>query len=436
MTMTTAIDILNKGLKLVVETNNVELLPWIFAQGRPTNVNECLLIAIEKDYKEMVTTLVAKITTPVSKRPLMIKHSGLLKMSKSTTHTTLNSELMATLHEKPEQALADLNAGIISIEEINYQNGSGWTVLMYLCRNASQIPNSELIIQKLLDLGADINLDSDKGTTALMLAAHNTKEESNDKILEILLKHPKILVNKINKCKRTALDMACGGFNKTVSEKTVEMLLAHPEIDVNLMNPLRRSCMHSIEKIVEMFLKHPKIDVNQPRGGGTVLIEACGESKNHASEKVVELLLNHPAIDVNAADNFGVTALINACKTPDSSTEGTVQMLLKHPKIQVNLASKCGWTALGYACFHGKPNLVDMLLKHPGIVVDPRAKMNGRGIILYAFMTGNMEVTERLIKISHYEISLENDFDELAQVSIQQRKEFLAFYKKLGCKYT
>ena len=274
-TSTIAIETLNKALKIAVESNNLELIQWIFSQGTPSNLNESIAIAVEKSYTDMVTILTKKVVVVVPPKPRqLILGTQKLKMNTNGYTATSNCQLMETLFldNGSDQALQDLNAGLVDLSEINHKNSHGWTVLMYLARNAKHIKNSDKLVQKLIDLGADVNLKNSSDYPALWLASCNTVEHSTENVVEMLVKHPKIDINITFPSGDSLLTVAAYHSINNTTPKTVEILLSHPDINVNHRQPGTQKTpvslvanglgVESSKKVLEMLLKHPKIDIS------------------------------------------------------------------------------------------------------------------------------------------------------------------------------
>ena len=188
------------------------------------------------------------------------------------------SALMVTLKQNPVQALKDLESGEVSLEEINHQNSGKWTALMYVCRNSCKISNSAVLIQKLLDLGANVNLKMADDFTALILTCSSSN--TDDKAAEILLKHPGIEVNHFTSSGYdTALTFAChNGFTKRV-----EMLMKHPKIDIKIkpnggidaFKTVISFCPKgSMPAILKLFCQHPQFDMATTMSFDTHAIKA------------------------------------------------------------------------------------------------------------------------------------------------------------------
>ena len=263
---------LDKILQIAVEKNIPDLLSWVFTQGTPSNVKECLVMAVEKQHIAIIETLTEQLTkisksSPIVQRPLVIITDRSFEMSHLSTNTKNNSVLMETLISSPEKAYDELCSGIISLEEINHPNNQGWTALMYVCRQTVKIGDvAYLLIQKLLDLGADINATDCSKWTSLMYVCYYGME----KACEILLKHPKIDINAKDNSEATALSLAC--FNNAGKFST---------------------------KIVTDLLKMPLININQTRFGTSILMLLC----NTKQMGLVELCLKYPTLNVLQRDS-------------------------------------------------------------------------------------------------------------------------------------
>ena len=160
--------------------------------------------------------------------------------------------MLKDLVENPKKAFVDLNAGVVSIEEINYSS-AGWTALMYLCRNAKTGTMEYELIQKLLDMGADPNILGLAGSTALMMACLNL-EDGAEKIVELLLKHPKIDVNQKDYDGHSAVRLAVDYSSK--NKKMRDMLMKDARINMNDIQLYSYS--HAVQaELMEMYFSHP-----------------------------------------------------------------------------------------------------------------------------------------------------------------------------------
>ena len=147
---------------------------------------------------------------------------------------------------------------------------------------AMRDPCSDKLVQKLIDLGADVNLKNSSDCPALWLASCNTVKDSTENVVEMLANHPKIDINFTNQYGDPLLFVVAFYSNKTTTPKTIELLLRHPDINVNQMQP-------STNKTALMM-------VAQNLGG-------------HSSKDCLKMLMKHPKIDMNLKDAHGATAM-------------------------------------------------------------------------------------------------------------------------------
>jgi ankyrin repeat protein len=71
---------------------------------------------------------------------------------------------------------------IYQLPNLEYKNEKGWSVLIM-----AAFAHSYKIVEKLLEMGADINATNNKGTTVLMYAKTKVKENSNFAFLDFLI---------------------------------------------------------------------------------------------------------------------------------------------------------------------------------------------------------------------------------------------------------
>ena len=241
---TTSTETFNKVLKIAVEKGNLELIQLVCAQSTPTNYDECLVLATEKGQTDIIFFLMQKMAPPVSipiqagvpvlPRKLVILDEP-LDMSPMSPLITENSALMATMVKNPAKALKDLESGVVSLEEINHRNVRHWTVLLYVIRNAKSIRQAEEIVQKLIDLGANVN--DNTYVPAIYYALRYSRTESTEKMVEILLKHPKINLNLVAPVSgQTPLIEMISHPREQISFKSLELLLKDPRLNLNAKN--------------------------------------------------------------------------------------------------------------------------------------------------------------------------------------------------------
>ncbi len=71
---------------------------------------------------------------------------------------------------------------IHQLPNLEYKNEMGWTLLVI-----AAFAHSYKIVEKLLEMGADVNATNNKGTTVLMYAKTKVKENSNFAFLDFLI---------------------------------------------------------------------------------------------------------------------------------------------------------------------------------------------------------------------------------------------------------
>jgi len=253
-----------------------------------------------------------KIST--GKRKLEI-HDIKLNMSVYTKNIGLNSTLMITIHKNIKVVYQELQSGIISLEEINYQNEAGWTVFMYLAANSSTYART-MIIPKLLALGANVNLKNNKDSTALMYACRYSGKTSSEPIVRLLLDNPNIDVNIIDNETMTALLYACT-YLDTSTYNTIKMLLVHSNIDVNIQDKDGRNALMILCKI-----KMSKDSINDVK----------------EIKEIIELLLNNVHLNINHTDCEGNTALHYLFQNYDKECiEVLAELFYVHPRIRYKI---------------------------------------------------------------------------------------------------
>ncbi len=314
---------IDKALKIAVETNNMPFLEWVFTQGEPTNLSECLLLATEKNQVEQIAFLTKKLPPQlkvVKKRALHLQQSNNCYCHSQSMGNI--SQLMFDLKHNKHKAETDLEEGEISKEEINYQNHDGYTALHYVCNNVANFMNPEKLVQKLLDAGADVNLLTKDNSTVLNLLFRNCESsETVYKVAKILMKIPGIVINKFNNYGTDVMYYALAYFD----DKLIEILLDNPEYDVN----------------------------SKDNSGNTVLMKVSRQFKHKENMiKILQVLLNHSKIDINTQNNEGMTALMFLCENIETVNcfEKCASLFLAHPQIDLKIKTNAGQTALDIAC--------------------------------------------------------------------------------------
>jgi ankyrin repeat protein len=215
-------------------------------------------------------------------------------------------------------------------DKINYKNIYGNTALILAAKYANTT-SSEVIVNMLIEAGADLYSTNDNGMTALMVAARWAKSSSSENTVKILIEAGSDLNTQKNNG-WTALMLAAGRSNSTSSENTVKILI-EAGADINIKS----------------------------EGGTTALMIASARSKTNSSENTVKMLIEAGA-DLNLENKNGWTALYVA--TRDSSTtssENTVRMLI-NAGADVNLQTKKFQTPLMLASNFSNFSVVKLLL--------------------------------------------------------------------------
>lgn len=344
MTTNPTTETLNKALKFAAESNNVKFMEWVFTQGNPTNINECMLLAVEKNNKEAMAFLTEKLPSAKKVRPYD-------RLPSLLSPTNLWQDF---IYNEPK-FIEDLEKGIVSAEEINERNDCGETILFTLCARINFMPGVDKLVQLLLDNGADVNILSKNNSTALMVLAKQLETKAVVKVAKLLLEKNVININNVDKENMTLMDYVCNNFN---TGEFFHIILNHPaydvnNIDVNGYTSLLYQCstvnshrQHSSE-IVEMLLKKPNINVNATnKNGETALTMLITESNSPYTEKKLEHLLKHPKIDVNLFNYKGLTPLMLCAKLyAQEGMDTVVKLLLEHPNIKPKINNIEGMTA-------------------------------------------------------------------------------------------
>lgn len=195
----------NTNLKYAIEKGNTQLVEFILAKPeKPTNLEECLSLAIEKKIDDKIIDLLVKQLTnktpipekvpekvpelptfPIYKRPIQYGCDFCYE----------HSVFICDLKDKPNTVWANFQREKYSADELKYKNEKGATALHYLAYHASEIPHGVEMFASLMDM-LDINEITKSGGTPLrsaMIKCGYTKP--NLEIVKLLLNHPKIDLN-------------------------------------------------------------------------------------------------------------------------------------------------------------------------------------------------------------------------------------------------
>ena len=222
-----------------------------------------------------------------------------------------------------------------------------------------------VIVQRLLENGAQMNSRDECDLTPLLLASR----EGHEKVVKLLLSQDDIGVNSQDWNGITPLLYAA----KNGHEGVVKLLLSQDDIAVNSQGkygstPLSYAAKNGHEGVVKLLLSQDDIGVNSKDWYGmTPLLYAA----KNGHEGVVKLLLSQDDIGVNSKDWYGMTPLLYAAK---NGHEGVVKLLLSQENIGANSQDEWGNTPLLYAAEAGREGVVKLLLSQDDIAVNSQGK--------------------------------------------------------------
>lgn len=298
--------------------------------------------------------------------------------------------------------VSNLNYLLFTIPDINEINDDGETLLTWACRSCA-VPlvdkllsknlidvnkkniwefsplslachaNSAVIVELLLEKGANVNIPDHNGDYPLTIAY---KRGSLD-IMRLLLEHEadmytassnEVLLNSdlesILNSLHVYLEPSIGFsfMHKACNENNVDVInfliqkygdrYIH-EADDNGLYPIHYACMNEAIDAVRILLQHganPNVRSNK---GFYPIGFACMVS----SYDLVEYLVDNGA-SVNVSDRFYNTPLMYACITSSTSI---ARLLIEH-QADVNICNVSGFTPLMSACKSNNLSLVNVLL--------------------------------------------------------------------------
>lgn len=246
-----------------------------------------------------------------------------------------------------------LNRGV----NINYQDQSGNTALLYAINN-----NNQEMVKILLTHGANPNLEDQRGVTPLILAT----SENATSIVQELLNHG-ANPNQQDKWEETPLYFAARNGNLDM----LETLLNHganpdltPLFKKFIFNPMFREKAITQKTIQLLHRFYPPVNLalTNPEGVTNLMILSSNPEKTATLEE-----LNPEEVQsiVNRQDNQGNTALIYAVNHNPNPT--LIRYLIRNgadPLIKNNE----GYSAFDYARDLGERNIINimMLYSSPG----------------------------------------------------------------------
>ena len=256
-----------------------------------------------------------------------------------------------------------------------------------------------VIVQRLLENGAQINSRDEHKSTPFLLASR----EGHEKVLELLLERGNAGINSPNIDGLTPLHEAAAAGHTAV----VKLLLSHDDIAVNSQDqngdtPLSCAAWNGHEAVVKLLLSHDDIAVNsQDKNRDTPLLCAVW----NGYEVVVKLLLSHDDITVNSQNKNGDTPLLWAAS---NGYEAVVKLLLSHDDIVVNSQDDSGRIPLLYAAGRGHKRVARLLLSRDDIAVNFKDR-DGRTPLLYAAWKGHEAVVKLLLNHNGIVVNSQDD---------------------------
>jgi ankyrin repeat protein len=239
----------------------------------------------------------------------------------------------------------------------------------------------KVVVQLLLDQGADVKATDTRGETSLHVASRNGHYE----VVQLLLNQG---ADHKAACMKggTSLHVASGNGHREV----VQLLLekgADVEAKDNLhRTPLYLASGNGHREVIQLLLDQGA-NVKAANKGGETSLYVASENGNR---EVVQLLLDQGA-DVKVANISGWTLLHVASR---NGRREVVQLLLDQGA-DVKVANISGWTSLHLASSNGHREVVQLLLKKGA---DVEAKDNFYRTPLYrASKNGHREVVQLLL---------------------------------------
>jgi len=206
-----------------------------------------------------------------------------------------------------------------------------------------------VIVQKLLDKGADINARAGRYGTALHAASLN----GHEKIVQLLLERgADINAWSIHYC--SALKAASSNSHEKIAQLLLERGTITNTWSIYYSRALRAASSNGHEKIVQLLLERGAVIYPLGHGKGTALQAAS--SNGH--EKIVQLLLERGA-DINAQSVYYGCAL----QAASSNGHEKIVLLLLGRGADINVQSVRDGSALQAASSKGHEKIVQLLLE-------------------------------------------------------------------------
>ncbi|GAP92625.1 putative ankyrin repeat protein [Rosellinia necatrix] len=286
------------------------------------------------------------------------------------------------------QQVIQLGAGV-NLPSIN-KWGYPLILAAYCCSEIHEEPLAMMVIELLLDSGADVNIQGGEFGNALQATCASFEERNQQSIgdndnyyrsvVELLLSRG-ANINARGGTWGTALQAACCSNGRPGAVK----LLLEKGADINIKGGKYGSALHAAcawrnREIIELLLCWgADVNLEGEEFGGVLhglMVQAYG-SHCYNPVPLAKLLLDHGA-DVNAQGGERGNALQAACCS--SRNEDVVRILLDHGADINAQGGECG-SALQAACYYSNEGVIRMLL---GYGADVNAQGGRHGSALQA----------------------------------------------------
>ena len=229
----------------------------------------------------------------------------------------------------------------------------------WLLRVAAE--GQEVVVQQLLDNGAELNSKDMNGRTPLSWAAENGHEA----VVKLLLGRDDVAADSQDTYGQTPLSWAA----EKGHEAVVKLLLGRDDVaadsqDTYGRTPLFWAAENGHEAVVKLLLGRDDVAADsQDRYGQTPLFWAA----ENGHEAVVKLLLGRDDVAADSQDTYGQTPLSWAA---EKGHEAVVKLLLGRDDVAADSQDTYGRTPLFLAAENGHEAVVKLLLGRDDVAAD------------------------------------------------------------------
>ena len=248
----------------------------------------------------------------------------------------------------------------------------------------------EVVVQQLLENGAELESKDNRGRTPLLWAAVKGREA----VVKLLLSRSDVVADSQDKDGRTPLSWAASGGNEAV----IKLLLSRSDVIADSPNkdgrtPLSYAASGGNEAVIKLLLSRSDVIADSPDKDGRTPLSYAAEWGYVA---VVELLLNRSDVVADSRDKDGRTPLSWAT---ESGHVAVVQLLLSRSDVVADSPDKDGQTPLSLAASNGHKAVVKLLLSRSDVKVDSQ-DIYGKTPLSSAASIGYEAVVELLLNRS------------------------------------